>query len=1042
MDTTQLFGKKAMLAFLISLTLIFVGFAAYLNHVLVQEESVQRVKTMNNLLATKVNELQQRLISSRERLRFLFDTPPIHGIVRALENDGYDAEDETDLKQWRERLTTIFRAFAAHNPDIDQIRYITAADGGKEFIRVERRSGNIRVVPDFELQQKGERDYYRATVKLGRHEIYVSDINLNQEHGHIELPHKPTYRVSMPVLNREGEVVAVLIINFSAQLLNADLARNLPENMAVFGIGEQGQFFYHPEPGRTFANAQRGDYQRAENQLTLIEERSAESGNNRYLDTVSKREIQLVMREIPIGFDGEVRSFKVGVFADPQAFAAMLERKSLSWNAVLLLIYLIMAMLVIVYSRFVQRRLQTAQTLSVYEAMFESANMPIVSVNTQLEISSWNPLAEELFGRNKRFAIGKRIDRMLPLEDKEQQSAFARLGEAAKDGHYGEMELKIKGPKGEPRVLVVNQSPVTFRGQSSVIGAVLIFNDVTRERALTRQVEEANLGLEKKVTERTQELEAAKEDAEQANRTKSLFIANISHELRTPMNGVFGMLNLIKKEPLSEQQRHYLKLAESSATTLTELINRVLDISKIEANKLELDIAQFDLESVACELIQSSAARAAEKGVELLLDTSGLQHKDILADVTRVKQILTNLVGNAIKFTEQGEVLVTLSSHLNGQRLEIRFSVADSGIGIDPAGIDRLFQPFTQADNSITRRFGGTGLGLSITRQLCRLMEGDVAVSSEPGKGSCFSGYFTVGLGAASSQPTDMSDTLMLTLLTEQEGKRGELIMRLFNSWHCPVRQVELTQLVATLASLETHYTRLVVLVDYTKYKKEAADILALLDGLPEASQIRLIFISRPLQRLVCPEPAHLELVHLPQPVTAIALRHAVLEETAESQSDGNAELPTAKPDYAEVRNMNVLVVDDNAINRVVVKGALKELPIALHFATQGEEALVMLRNNPDIDLVLMDCQMPIMDGYAATQAIRRGEGSDTHTQVPVLAMTASAMAGDRERCLQSGMSDYMTKPLDPELLIQKVLYWLKIRRVAKDQNADSVRSE
>ncbi len=499
-------------------------------------------------------------------------------------------------------------------------------------------------------------------------------------------------------------------------------------------------------------------------------------------------------------------------------------------------------------------------------------------------------------------------------------------------------------------------------------------------------------------------LTEATEKAQEATRTKADFLACMSHEIRTPMNGVLGILSLLEQTELSRQQRQYVSVASSSADALLTLLNDILDFSKVESGKFVIDKTEFDFLQLLDDVIQPLAMRSEEKGLQLILDIKAVDSRWINGDPTRIRQILSNLIGNAIKFTEQGWVKVSVNVTEYDGRLRLRAEVEDTGIGIDEENQGMLFQPFVQADSSTTRHFGGTGLGLSIAKRLCQLMCGDIRVSSQPGKGSVFAFHIEV------EQAPQQSDELWPPCLAEQEimmvreqAFDDDQVRVLLNSWGADTQVRDL----GIFNDIENPPSSLICSVPL-----HPTDIDALLEQLVGVANLgsNVMAIMSHKQVLEASERFGNK-IHLS---TRPAQLH-VIEACLKGKLAGD---PASEGAIVNFENKyKILLVEDSKVNQIVIKGMLKKLGLQqVLIAANGEKALAVLEST-DFDLVLMDCQMPVMDGYHATQAIRMGDAGEGKRDLPVIALTANAMQGDREKCLAAGMDDYISKPLSIPIL-------------------------
>ncbi|MFD2166511.1 response regulator [Thalassotalea euphylliae] len=542
--------------------------------------------------------------------------------------------------------------------------------------------------------------------------------------------------------------------------------------------------------------------------------------------------------------------------------------------------------------------------------------------------------------------------------------------------------------------------------------------------------------------------------AQESLRLKSEFLASMSHEIRTPMNGVLGMLGLLDKTTLDQTQQHYLRLASSSAYSLLNLINDILDFSKVEAGKLDLEAIDFNLLSQLSEVVESFALKAQEKNVELILDTTKISMPMVKGDPTRFRQILNNLIGNALKFTEQGEVTVRGELAIRNEQLIFTCVVKDSGIGIAADKIDSLFDSFTQVDASTTRKYGGTGLGLAIVKQLIGLMGGQIKVESKEGHGSSF--FFSLCLAKSDVEHTVLPSRDLQgrnILIVDDNETNINVLAGQLSHWGANVTAALNAKEALNKVRASESPLFDVAILDMQMPEMDGVALGKLLQREPRASITKLIMMTAIGDFNKASYYTELGFsAYFPKPVTPSDLHSALMlaldsEKIIVAESDDTEvvdaeEKPISKSSqsYSAIK---ILLVEDNRVNQAVVQGVLGNVGAKADVAGNGVEALSALNNDQGTgkyDVVLMDCQMPEMDGYQATKAIRRGEAGEDYKDIPIIAMTANAMKGDEEKCLAAGMSDYMSKPVESEQLYQKLLQWTgkvssPIERDSDDKN-------
>ena len=559
------------------------------------------------------------------------------------------------------------------------------------------------------------------------------------------------------------------------------------------------------------------------------------------------------------------------------------------------------------------------------------------------------------------------------------------------------------------------------------------FNTMLEQiQAHDAELERYRTELEDQVIERTAELSKSNQDlqeavtvAEAANRTKSQFLANMSHEIRTPMNAILGMLELLTDAPLSIAQREQVDIAYDAGNNLLEIINDILDFSKIEADKLELDSISFDLYQVVEDVAALLANRAHHKNFELNVWIDSAIPTQLRGDPIRLRQILTNLLSNAVKFTEQGEVTIRVEPlECLAESVLLRFEVRDTGIGITAEFQDTIFEPFTQADGATTRQFGGTGLGLTIVKRLVELMGGSVGVESELGRGSVF--WVT-----ACFSPTEAGKQVAMrtasgnqrVLVIDDNATNRTILAHYLDNWGAEYDSA--AQIQEALSKLRAANTQdhpfNVVLIDYHMPEMNGIELARIIRSDPAIADVHLILLSSDSYVSEDADKVGFSCA-LTKPLRQSALFDTLTEMAAPGvetkQKPSRQHLPRLK------LHGHILLAEDNRANQQVALGILKFLELTVDVVNNGREAVEAVTRT-HYDLVLMDVQMPGMDGYEATRQIRAKEQANGSKPLPIAAVTASATKGDREKCLAAGMNDYLSKPLTRTALTKTLRRWL-----------------
>ncbi|MDG4717873.1 MULTISPECIES: CHASE domain-containing protein [Thalassospira] len=975
---------------------------------------------------------QNQIADYQLALRFLSASIEASDLFRTKVAQGLASEEELD--DWRQQVENSLSAFMLSSSPVFQARVIGFANQGKELVRVEYQDGKLITAPEERLQKKGQEPYMQTGHQLNPGSMWTSDVTLNRENGQIEEPERPTVRFFTPIFAASGERFGIVILNvdWGNFLSEAHLTSG---DVSSFILNVRDDFLLHPDPAMSFAFERwsapswRNIFQQSGLPYGAPESLEGWTDNSGAEWLTSSSTIAPNGNENP----GEVTL----IYAKPlgDIIADFLRAALLSVS--LVTIFGVLSVLAYFFSwkrgqrdQLIRRQIAATQRLRSQEGLLRdilgSAPEAMIVCNHDGRIVFANQRTSDLFGYTldelTELPSGALIADDCIAQFRKDFDSYLKTSANVSTAENLELDAVRKDKTDFPAK--VQMAAVDFEEKYLL---VLSVRDLTEE-------------LRAKET-----LTVAKEAAEQASVAKGAFMANISHEIRTPLNAILGLTTLLIDGKASDEQRDFLNKINLAGRSLLGIVNNVLDLSKIEANEMALDEVIFSPRDQIGDLITIYETQASVANLEFKVDIAENLPETVLGDSNRLGQILTNLVGNAIKFTEKGSVtlraeLLPTERNEGNHTVNLRFSVIDTGIGVPIDKQEKLFKPFSQADSSTSRKFGGTGLGLSIVNQFVALMGGRLGLDSEDGKGSRFWVELPFRRVAEGTlyPPEKSSASLLVFLVEDNETERLRLTNLIISLGWDAVAMTTGTELVDEYLRRVSENIVLpdVLIVDWQLPELDGVSALSRLaeqlgeSNLPAALMIS-VFDSEKIAEI---DTKHLADQIITKPIDGSTLFNAVndIVSARTGRKDHVLEITNTETlDANWLPDIKTLVVDDSKLNLEVATHLLSNSGAIVTAVESGEQCLALLRAQPEkFDVVLMDVQMPGMDGYETTKRIRTELGLHT---LPVLALTAGALLEERKLALAAGMNDFLTKPIEPRQLIQRV------RKAAENANGSTI---
>lgn len=1020
---------------LLVIIIVIIAVITFLSGQQVKSALFDEIKTDIQINSAEVeNILTSAYQQYRNDIEFLYELPQIKGLNRLNSDTGVDPVTNISEATLKAQTIDIFTSFLHKHPQYYQLRVLNGQ--GFEYIRVERSNGVVRTVQSNDLQDKSDRYYFTQTKSTQEDGLFVSYIDLNRENGQIVFPYQPTVRMAKPLYSNENVFIGEIIVNIDVSHLLQEMTNIVHKHYDVILLDYEKRFIQHPSKNLIFSR----DLAVEQTFDTVYE--TIDTGHTNQLstfkNTLSNSSFYGAGEKITVAQSTNGGTLYFYLLVSDNYFQAELTKRWWANFSILAIVLVIMVSAVLHLSRKNHELNRLLSESEESKAAVDVAEEGVVTLDKNWNINTANSAFEHMFSLYNDNVIGKSFKQTLLQIG---ATSIVKKLEANIDGRGSfrdqfHLNFGIEGDRW------FNIKVSTIQNKEANAKYAVVFNNITSEKLASLALTQSHQELERKVEIRTAELQKARDKALEVSHLKSKFISTISHEMRTPLNGIVGATALMKKEALSPKLLQLIIMADNSVASLSELINDVLDLSKIEAGKLELNYSNFNPEALIEKIAETMSTQSKKKGLGFYIDTNNLNFSSIYCDPLRLTQVINNLLSNAIKFTDLGFIELTAWSELKDDKGFIHIKVTDTGIGISPANQRKLFKAFSQADESITERFGGTGLGLSICKELTSLLHGELTLESVQDKGS----EFTVKLSLESweikreedkHQLNGKSVGLMLSSQQLQQHIENTIVSHggQCNASVQEVHQNELGQYDAVLIdAMHPLINKLIALWSLwdNNLTKRPVLIEISTNHLPHDERIEgsKVLLLPTFRRELIESILDQGNVESPEAMSeglseALNTGESSAIETSTMVSNSSKHVTSPSETNALLSettklNLNVLIVDDNEINRQVAMYITEPHCDHVVMVENGVQALAALKDNTvNFDVILMDCNMPEMNGYQATHNIRLGEAGDFYRSVPIIAMTANALKGENEKCIAAGMNGYITKPVDADVLIK-----------------------